>query len=171
MCFKILLGLTMTIILFSAVMVFLKVDIAYGQFYENSGNNETNSSEFLSNSTASSNATGMVLLSQKLNNASFGYRVLEGQIQNKGNDTAKSVIVKLTVYDKNNSIVGSQFTYPHVRTFRPDLKSTFKMTSSIDNFKGMKYYEISLQWKKPDGSQGELENAKIFKQEHTNKTK
>jgi len=171
MYFKILLGLTITIILFSAGMVFQKADFAYAQFFENSGNNGTNISEFSSNSTESSNATGMVLLSQKLNNASFGYRVLEGLIQNKGNDTAKSVIVTLTIYDKNNSIVGSQFTYPHVRTLRPDLKSTFKMTSSIDNFKGMKYYEISLQWKKPDGSQGYLENAKIFKQKHINKSK
>ncbi len=152
-------------------MVFHKVDFVYAQFLENSGNNGTNPSEFLSNSTESSNATGMVLLSQKLNNASFGYRVLDGMIQNKGNDTAKYVIVKLTVYDKNNSIVGSQFTYPHVRTFRPDLKSTFKMTSSIDNFKGMKYYEISLEWKKTDGSQGYLENAKIFKQKAVNKSK
>jgi len=75
------------------------------------------------------------------------------------------------IYDKNNSIVGSEFAYPHVRTLRPDLKSTFKMTSSIDNFKGMKYYEISLQWKKPDGSQGYLENAKIFKQKHISKSK
>lgn len=162
MYFKILLGLIVTIILFSAGMVFQKADFADAQFFENSGNNAT---------TESSNATGMVLLSQKLNNASFGYRVLEGLIQNKGNDTAKSVIVTLTIYDKNNSIVGSQFTYPHVRTLRPDLKSTFKMTSSIDNFKGMKYYEISLQWKKPDGSQGYLENAKIFKQKHINKSK
>ena len=161
----------MTFILFSAVMVFHKVDFVYAQFLENSGNNGTNPSEFSSNSTESSNATGMVLLSQKLNNASFGYRVLDGMIQNKGNDTAKYVIVKLTVYDKNNSIVGSQFTYPHVRTFRPDLKSTFKMTSSIDNFKGMKYYEISLEWKKTDGSQGYLENAKIFKQKAVNKSK
>ena len=171
MRFRILLGLTTTIILFSAGMVFQKIDFGYAQFFENSGSNGTNSSVFSSNSSGSSNATGMVLLSQKLNNASFGYRVLEGLIQNKGNDTAKSVIVTLTIYDKNNSIVGSQFTYPHVRTLRPDLKSTFKMTSSIDNFKGMKYYEISLQWKKPDGSQGSLENAKIFKQKPTNKSK
>jgi hypothetical protein len=35
----------------------------------------------------------------------------------------------------------------------------------------MKYYEISLKWKKPDGSQGYLENAKIFKQKHINKSK
>jgi hypothetical protein len=124
---------------------------------------------FSANSTSSqnSNNSGIVILSQKLNNASFGYRVLAGQIQNKGNDTAKSVVVRLTTYDKDKGVIGSEFTYPHLRTLKPNLKSTFKMTSSIDNFKGMEYYEISLQWKKPDGSQGYVENAKIYKQNKT----
>jgi hypothetical protein len=27
----------------------------------------------------------------------------------------------------------------------------------------MEYYEISLEWKKPDGSQGYVQNAKIYK--------
>src|SRR5437867_12460739 len=125
-------------------MQFQNADFAYGQFFENSGTkrNITNSSNFSSNSTSSqnSNDSGLVLLSQKLNNASFGYRVLEGQIQNKGNDTAKSVIVRLTVYDKNKGIIGTQFTYPHLPTLKPNLKSTFMMTSSVNNFKGMEYY-------------------------------
>ena len=90
-------------------MQFQNADFAYGQFFENSGTkrNITNSSNFSSNSTSSqnSNDSGLVLLSQKLNNASFGYRVLEGQIQNKGNDTAKSVIVRLTVYDKDKGVI------------------------------------------------------------------
>jgi len=156
----------MTFILLIAGMVFQNAEFAYGQFFENlqTNNNVTNSSKFSSNSTSeNSKVAGIVLLRQKLNNASFGYRVLEGQIQNKGNDTAKSVIVTLTVYDKNNGIIGTQFTYPHLRNLKPNLKSTFKMTSSIDNFKGMEYYEISLEWKKPDGSQGYVENAQIYK--------
>ena len=152
-------------------MQFESADFAYGQFFENfqTKSNATNSSNFSSNTTSSenSNFTGIVLLRQKLNNASFGYRVLEGQIQNKGNDTAKSTIVTLTVFDKDNGIIGTQFTYPHVRTLKPDHKSTFMMTSSIDNFKRMKYYEISLEWKKPDGSKGYVENAKIYKQNKT----
>jgi hypothetical protein len=104
---------------------------------------------FSANSTSSqnSNNSGIVILSQKLNNASFGYRVLAGQIQNKGNDTAKSVVVRLTTYDKDKGVIGSEFTYPHLRNLKPNLKSTFKMTSSTDNFKGMEYYEISLEWK------------------------
>ena len=160
----------MTFILLIAGMVFQNAEFAYGQFFENlqTNNNVTNSSKFSSNSTSeNSKVAGIVLLRQKLNNASFGYRVLEGQIQNKGNDTAKSVVVRLTTYDKDKGVIGSEFTYPHLRNLKPNHKSTFKMTSSIDNFKGMEYYEISLQWKKPDGSQGYVENAKIYQQNKT----
>ena len=163
--------ITLTFVLFTGGMEFQNADIAYGQFFENrdTKSNITNSSNFTSNSTSSKNpnVAGLVLLSQKLNNASFGYRVLEGQVQNKGNDTAKSIVVRLTVYDKDKSVVGTQFTYPHLRTLKPNLKSTFKMTSSIDNFKSMEYYKISLEWKKPDGSKGYVDNAKIYKQNKT----
>jgi hypothetical protein len=155
-----------TFIVLLGGMQFNNADLAYGQFFEDSKTkgNITNSSNFLSNSTSENpNVAEIVLLNQKLSNASFGYRVLEGQVQNKGNDTAKSVVVRLTVYDKEKGVIGSEFTYPHLRTLKPNHKSTFKMTSSIDNFKGMEYYEITLEWKKPDGSQGYVENAKIYK--------
>jgi hypothetical protein len=165
--FKISLAIiTLTFVLFICGMQFQNADFVNGQFFENSGakSNLTNSSNFSSNSTTSenSNVSGLVLLSQKLNNASFGYRVLEGQIQNKGNDTAKSVLVRLTVYDKDKGVIGSEFTIPNVHTLKPNHKTSFKMTSSIDNFKGMEYYEISLEWKKPDGSQAFVENAKLY---------
>jgi hypothetical protein len=157
----------MTLILIIPGMEFSNADFAYGQFFENSSSisNITNSSNLSSNYTSSENSTAaeLVLIRQKLNNASFGYRVLEGQIQNKGNNTAKSIVVGLTVYDKDGRVIGSEITYPHLRTLKPNLKSTFKMTSSTDNFKDMKYYEISLEWKKPDGSKGYVENAKIYK--------
>jgi hypothetical protein len=159
--------LTLTFVLLSGGMQFENADFAYAQFFENgeTKSNITNSSNFSLNSTTSekSNDSGIVLLSQKLNNASFGYRVLQGQVQNKGNDTAKSVVVKLTTYDKNNGVHGIQFTYPHLRTLKPNLKSTFMMTVSNEIFKGIEYYEISLEWKKPDGSKGYVENAKIYK--------
>jgi hypothetical protein len=73
------------------------------------------------------------------------------------------VIVRLTTYDKDKGVIGSEFTFPHLKNLKPNLKSTFKMTSSMNNFKGMEFYEISLEWKKPDGSQGCVENAKIYK--------
>ncbi len=160
-------AITLTFVLFIGGMHFQNDDFAYGQFFDNSGtkSNITISSNFSSNSTSSqnSNDSGIVLLSQKLNNASFGYRILAGQIQNKGNDTAKSVVVRLTTYDKDKGVIGSDFTYPHLRNLKPNLKSTFKMTASINDFKGMEYYEISLEWRKPVGLQGYVENAKIYK--------
>jgi hypothetical protein len=74
-------------------MQFHNADFAYGQFceYSDAKSNITNSSNFSLNSTSpeNSNVFGLILLSQKLNNASFGYRILEGQIQNKGSDTAR----------------------------------------------------------------------------------
>ena len=157
----------MTLILFVAGMEFPNANFAYGQYFENSSSisNITNSSNFSSNYTSSENSTvaGLVLLKQKLNNASFGYRVLQGQVQNKGNYTAKSVVVTLTTYNKNKGVIGTQFTYPHLHTLKPNLKSTFMMTVSNDKFIGMEYYEISLDWKKPDGSKGFVENAQIYK--------
>ena len=169
LAFKISLAtITLTFVLYIGGVQFQNAYLAYGQFFENSGtkSNLTNTSNFSSNSTASekSDASGLVLLSQKLNNASFGYRVLEGRIQNIANDTAKSVVVTLTVYDKDKRLIGTQFTYPHLRTLKPDLKSTFKMTSSIDNFKDMAYYTISLEWKKSDGSKGYVEYAQFYKE-------
>jgi hypothetical protein len=71
-------------------------------------------------------------------------------------------LVRLTVYYKDEGVIGSEFTIPNIHTLKPNHKSSFKMTSSIDNFKGMEYYEISLEWKKPDGSQAYVENAKIY---------
>lgn len=75
----------MTFILLVTGMVFPNTDFAYGQFFDQSDarSNVTNSSKFSLNSTTSekSNVSGLVLLSQKLNNASFGYRVLEGQVK------------------------------------------------------------------------------------------
>jgi hypothetical protein len=159
--------ITLALVLFIGGMQSQNGYFAYGEFFDKSDSksNLTNMSNFSLNSSSSekSNVSGLVLLSQKLNNASFGYRILEGQIQNKGNDTAKSVVVRLTVYDKNKGVIGTEITYPQVRTLKPDHKSSFKMTSPIHDFKGMRYYEISLEWKKPDGSKGYVENAKIYK--------
>jgi len=136
LAFKISLAkITLTFVLYIGGVQFQKADFAYGQFFENSGtkSNLTITSNFSSNSTTSekSNASGLVLLSQKLNNASFGYRVLEGRIQNIGNDTAKSVVVTLTVYDKDKRIIGTQFSYPHLRTLKPDLKSAFSVQDDL----------------------------------------
>src|SRR5438093_11418737 len=82
-------------------------DLAFGQFFEDSESNgtDTNSSNF--GSSSSSENADIVLLSQKLKKASFGYRDLVGQVKNIGNDSAESVKILLTVYDKNGGVIGT----------------------------------------------------------------
>jgi len=158
-------------ILFSAIILtfvslttgngFESAELAYGQFYE------TNSSDLSSNSTSGqtddSNAAEIVLLSQKLKKASFGYRDLVGQVKNIGSESAESVNILLTVYDKNGGVIGTDSTYADASTLKPGQKSTFKFFTSSDDFKGMDHYDLSLEWGNPDGSQGYVENAKIYK--------
>jgi hypothetical protein len=134
--------------------------IAYGQFFDPEANG-TNSSNSTLNSTSSENAD-IVLLSQKLKKASFGYRDLVGQVKNIGGDDAGSVVVRFTAYDKDGGVMGTDYTYADVDTLKPDQKSTFKIMMSTDDVKGMDHYDLSLEWSNPDGSQGYVENAKIY---------
>jgi len=148
----------LTFILFSAGMQLENTDLAYGQFFE------TNPSDSTTNSTQSENANAadIVLLSQKLKKASFGYRDLVGQVKNIGSESAESVNILLTVYDKNGGVIGTDSTYADVDTLKPGQKSNFKFFTSSDDFKGMDHYDLSLEWSNPDGSQGYVENAKIY---------
>jgi len=145
-------------VLFSGGTQFENNEVAYGQFFE------TNSSDSTTNSTQSENANAgdIVLLSQKLKKASFGYRDLVGQVKNIGGDNAESVNILLTIYDKNGGVIGTDNTYADVGTLKPGQKSSFKFFTSSDDFKGMDHYDLSLEWNNPDGSQGYVENAKIF---------
>lgn len=130
-------------------------ELAYGQFFE------TNSTF---NSTGSDNpgAAEIVLLSQKLKKSEFGNRHLIGEVKNIGNDTASSNTVHLTTYDKNEDILGTTSSYVEGDSLGPNQKSTFDLVTSADDFKGMDHYELSLRWDNSDGTEGYVENAKIY---------
>ncbi len=166
-------GIILTSMLFVGGVQFDSDDVAYAQFFENSEGNDTNTSNFSSNSTSNftsagseeseeSGAAEIVLLSQKLKKSSFGYRDLVGQVKNIGNDTASFVRIDLTTYDKNGDVLGTDLTYATANTLKPNQKSSFELSSSSDNFKGMDHYEISLQWRNPDFTEGYVENAQIY---------
>lgn len=74
----------------------------------------------------------------------------------------------LTTYDKNDGVLGTDYVYVTADSLKPNQKSAFNLGSSQDNFKGMKYYELALQWQDSDGTDQYVENAKIYK---TNGTK
>jgi hypothetical protein len=160
-------------VLFIGGMEFESGNLAYGQFFDNSETNGTNSSNSISNSTSTENpsAADIVLLSQKLKKASFGFRDLVGQVKNIGSDSAAYVEILLTVYDKKGGVIGTESTYADVDLLKPGQKSTFKFFASSDDFKGMDHYELSIEWQNhKDSSQGYLENAQIYKDNTATKT-
>jgi len=150
-------SIVLTFVLFSGGMQFENTDVAYGQFFETNPSDSTNSTQ-----SENADAADIVLLSQKLKKASFGYRDLIGQVKNIGSDDAESVNILLTVYDKNGGVIGTDSTYADADTLKPGQKSSFKFFTSSDDFKGMDHYDLSLEWRNPDGSQGYTENAKIY---------
>jgi hypothetical protein len=145
----------------------------FGQFLQKpetntSGINSTNTQQNLtSTETKNSKLAEVVLLSQKLKKESGGYRDLIGQVKNIGNDTALVVVIRLAVYDKDGNVIGSGYNFADIDTLKPAQKSTFTIMSDAGNFKGMKYYEIALEWSNMDNSKGYVDNAKIYKENNT----
>ena len=143
--------------------------ITFGQFFDESGPISDSNSSGASNTTdldsEESGLAEIVLLSQKLKKASFGYRDLIGQVKNIGNSTAESIKIHLSVYDKDAALIGSEYTYADISDLKPGQKSAFTIMSDSDNFKGMDYYEISLEWSNADSSQGYIENAQLYEDE------
>ena len=103
----------------------------------------------------------IVLLSQKLKKCGFGYRDLVGQVQNIGNATATSVQVSYTTFDSAGGVLGTDYAYIDADTLNPGQKSTFKIMASCDDFKGMKNYELSLEWTDSNSEQMYVENAQV----------
>ena len=94
---------------------------------------------------------------------SGGYNDIIGQVKNIVSDTVEFVKIGLTVYDENGDVIGTDFTYSSPDTLKPSQKASFDLLSEKDNFKGMKNYELSLQWRDADGTDQYIENAQLFR--------
>jgi plastocyanin len=88
---------------------------------------------------------------------------LIGEVKNLGYETADFVKVSVTIYNTDGGVIGTDSTYARPSTLSAGQKSTFDIFGRADDFKGMDHYELSLEWKNPDRSQGYVENAQIYK--------
>ena len=161
----------LTIILATVVMFTISAfqnNFAFGQFLKDSSTNEngtnSESGNFTSTESGDSNPTDIVVLSQNLKKEESGYRDLVGQVKNIGAGTASSIVVRLSVYDKDGGVVGSDYTDADRDTLPPGQKSTFSFSTESQNFEGMDHYELSLEWVNPDSSQGYKDLAVTYKQ-------
>ncbi len=60
-------------------------------------------------------------------------------------------------------MIVTKSTYATADTIKRNQKSSFDMLLLKDDLKGMKSYELSLQWRNSDGTDEYIENAKIHK--------
>ena len=104
----------------------------------------------------------IILLSQKLKKGSSNYNHVIGQIQYVGEQYAKFIKVRLTVYDEKDTVITTAYAYTDAEALKSNQKTTFDVSTEKENFNDAKYYELSIQWNKPDGSEGYVENAQVY---------
>ena len=162
----------LVVFLIASVLLSHSIPI-HAQFVEEVDNNisDTNVINTQQNvtSTAQKNSehAEIVLLSQKLKKEDGGFRDLIGQVKNIGTNTALVVVIRLAVYDADGNIIGTDYNFADIDTLKPGQKSTFTIMSDANNFKGMKYYEIALEWSNMDNSKGYVDNAQLYKDNST----
>ena len=81
---------------------------------------------------------------------------------------AENVEIGLTTYAKDGGVLGTDSSYTAADKLKPGQKSTFDIMSSKDSFKKMNYYELSLQWRDPDGTDQYIENVQLYQEDGKN---
>ena len=63
--------------------------------------------------------------------SSSSYYRIKGTIKNEGAATAKSSKILIRLYDDNNSLIGSDYTYADISDLQPNEESTFSTLINI----------------------------------------
>ena len=145
--------LVISIMVISVCIIFQNCNSVNGQFFEYSGSNlsklQPNSNH--TSKLNDSKTTELALLNHELKKGSDGKVVIEGQVKNIGNNTAKSIFVIFTSYT-DVDMIGTDSA--KLTALKPGKNSSFSITTPKDNLIGMTLYEITLTWKNSDGSEG-----------------
>jgi hypothetical protein len=107
----------------------------------------------------------ITLVSEKLKKGSSdsSYSEIVGQVKNVGNGSAEYVEIGITGYDNSGGVIGTDYTYADADVLKSGQKSAFKISILKDDFEGMESYDLSLQWRNPDGTNDYVESAKVTK--------
>jgi hypothetical protein len=62
------------------------------------------------------------------------YRIV-GEVENNGTQSASFVQISATLYDSNNQVIGTGFTYAKPSTIEPGMKAPFEITISKSSVK------------------------------------
>ena len=72
-----------------------------------------------------------------------------GEVQNNGTQTAKFVQVSATLYDRNNKVIGTDFSFTNPSDIDPGQKAPFEITVGTDKVMGgdlsiIDYYAVQV---------------------------
>jgi hypothetical protein len=116
------------------------------------------------NTSENSSEPKIILTSHKyIEKEKSRYDNLIGQVKNIGNGSAESIKVIFTYYNGNGDVVGTGNTNIHLDKLAPGQKAPFSESRNKQTSPGMEYYEVSLSWDNPDGTEEYLENVEITK--------
>ena len=71
------------------------------------------------------------------------YRTIVGEVKNNGERTANGVKVIATLYDANNQIVGTEYTYAEISDLKVGQVSPFKIADIDTTFQT---YKLQVDW-------------------------
>ena len=154
--------LVIPIMVISVCIIFQNCNPVNGQFFEHSGSN-LSKLQPNSNHTSKLNDSGtaeLALLNHELKKGSDGNVIIEGQIENIGNDTAKSILIIFTSFS-DVDMIGTDSA--KLTALKPGENSSFSITTPKDNLMGMTVYEIEVTWKNSDGSEGSAVSTQVHK--------
>ena len=135
---------------------------------ENKANQNNNVSQFPIKTNTDNSKAKIILTSHKYTeNDDSDLDDLFGQVKNVGNGTAEDVTVIFTYYDVNDNAIGNDDTGIYANILKPGQKSAFLDFRDKLKTQDMSYYEISLSWYNPDGTQEYIENVEVTKDSHS----
>ena len=135
---------------------------------ENKANQNNSISQLPIKSNTDNSKAKIILTSHKYTeNDDSDLDDLFGQVKNVGNGTAEDVTVIFTYYDANGNAIGNDDTGIYANILKPGQKSAFLDFRHKLKTQDMTYYEISLSWYNPDGTQDYIENVDVTKDSHS----
>jgi hypothetical protein len=104
----------------------------------------------------------IVLLQQQFRSTGEDNDLLQGTVQNIGNNTAKSVRIVMSTFDKNGEVMQVDAINGSLGTLVAGQKLAFNFSVPQENAFDMYDYSLSLQWVDGDGELQKVEDVSTY---------
>ena len=109
----------------------------------------------------------IILIEQKYKSDRFTDNII-GKVKNIGNGTAEFIQLTFNLYNKQGSLIGTEYTFSDPDTLKPGQKAPFNMFIDEKTGDKVKAFEVSLTWNNPDGTEEYIENVDVEQEDVNN---